>query len=119
MLTVGQVLWFVPHDRRIGYPVEVTVGAVGRKWAVVTNPSGRTHRLDKHTLEADGAGYTSPGQAHLSREAYEDRMVVVDAWRSIGNYLGGNRWNPPVGMTIEKIVAAATLLDAPTSKNAA
>jgi len=76
MLSVGQKLWFVP---RRGEAQEVEVIKVDRKWAYISG-SRPDLRVDVETLSADGRGYSSPGQCHMDREAYELDVTRRKEW---------------------------------------
>jgi hypothetical protein len=59
MLTVGQLLYYVPHDTRWSKPQFVTVTKVGRKWAemdrhlgtVAGRHSNRTNPDEQGTID--------------------------------------------------------------------
>jgi hypothetical protein len=106
MLTVGQTLIFVPSERRRGIdPVEVTVEKVGRKWAAISN----RRRIGIGDLAADGGQYSSPGRCYLSREEYDGKVRAESAWRALSRAID-QRWNPPEGVSVAKIEAAAKML---------
>lgn len=103
-LQVGDVLWYVPSDKRWDKPHAVTVEKVGRVWADL----GRRFRIDKRTLVVDGRGYTSPGRCYWSKAEWNGIAERCKAWDHIKEAIryGG----PPDGVTIEAIQAAANLL---------
>ena len=98
-LQVGQELWFVYRERRRGAPCIVIITKVGRKWAQL-NYGG--YRVNVDTLKVDGAGYTSPAQCWLTREAWEDEVNRQDAWSKLRGYFD-HRWQAPDGLPTEKI----------------
>lgn len=104
-LQVGQKLWFVPADRRNGDGCEVTVEAVGRTWAKISNQ----YRIDLQSLIADGGQYVSPGRCYLSVEAYREDVELQRAWCSFQNevYRATVR---PTGLTVAAIDEARRLL---------
>lgn len=107
MLKEGQVLWFVPYEKRWSREREVVVSKVGRKWAVIDD--GR-NRVDASTLEVDGKGYVSPGKCYVSREVYEIEKARRDSWQALRRALDERR-SAPDGVTTESIAAAAALLN--------
>jgi len=102
-LKVGQTLWWVPTNRGSG--TEVTVTAVGRKWARLDNHK----RIDVETLEADGAGYAPPGRCHRSRELYEAEALLDSQWGALRKALDA-RYRVPKGVTLGQIEQARELL---------
>jgi hypothetical protein len=104
-LVVDQKLWFVPRHTRHASACEVSVTAVGRKWAQI----GKRGRVDMETLYVDGGQYASPGRCHLSREVYEKEQSLRDAWSRFISKLSGMRIISE-GVTIEDIEAAKKLL---------
>jgi hypothetical protein len=105
---VGQTLWFVYYKGYSSSPrpdCEVTITKVGREW--LTLSSG--HRVDKHTLIADGKGYSSPGRCYLSREIYEKRVATLKAWRDFSSTIDPR--NPPDLASLESIAQAMRLLN--------
>lgn len=101
-LSVGQTLWWVPGR---GTPSEVTVAGVGRKWAQLDNHK----RIDVVTLEADGAGYTSPGRCYRDRSVYEAGVHLAREWADLRKAVSGSYIARP-GVTVEQIVQAKKLL---------
>jgi len=104
---VGQTLWFVhcgTGGNRSHMDGEVTITKVGREWLTLSN----RHRVDKHTLYADGKGYASPGRCYLSREIYEKWKAVLKAWRDFSNSIDPR--NPPAGVDLESIAQAMRIL---------
>lgn len=106
-LYVGQSLYFVYRERRMGKPMEVTVTKIGRKWAEV----GDRHRIDVETWEADGRGFTSPGQCYESKDEYDDEVHFIKSWLRLRNYMPAR---PPSGVTIDDVLAATALLGLPS-----
>jgi hypothetical protein len=106
----GQTLWFVyykSYSLRPRPDCEVTVTKVGREWLALSN----RHRVDKHTLIADGKNYSPPGRCYLSREIYEKRMATLKAWRDFSSSIDPR--NPPDGVELESIAQAIRLLNLP------
>ncbi|KVP65662.1 hypothetical protein WJ96_04655 [Burkholderia ubonensis] len=104
---VGQKLWFV--GARLGnfkaLNGEVTVTAVGKKWADV---QGEFHgRVDVTTLVADGKGYASPGRCYLSRLEWLDKEGSKLAWEALRVSMLGSC---PAELSYETIVQAGKLL---------
>jgi hypothetical protein len=107
MLTVGQVLLFVPADNRWSGPYEVTVEKVGRRWATMSRGCGR---VDINTLIVDGAGYSSPGRCYLSREEWESRRRADAAWKALCRHMERARWKAPDHLNAADIAKAAEAL---------
>src|SRR6266550_2190989 len=106
MLQVGQVLYYVPAERRFGKPYDVKVTKIGRNWAELEGGQGR---VDVKTLWLDGGQYASPGRCWLSREAYELHVLRQTVWRKLRLRLT-NEFTVPEGVTVEQIEQAAALL---------
>jgi hypothetical protein len=107
-LIVGQTLWFVYYNSYSNSPrpgCEVTITKIGRKWIGLNNG----HRVDKHTLYADGRGYSSPGRCYPSREHHETQVEIRKAWRDFSNSIDPR--NPPDGASLESIAQAIRLLN--------
>ena len=103
-LKTGDVLWYVPRDRRFAKPHSVTVGKVGRVWADI----GFRSRIDKTTLVADGHGYSSPGRCYWSESEWAEGVARDRAWAQLRGAFG---YGPPSsGVTAEDIRTAAKLL---------
>jgi hypothetical protein len=81
MIEVGQKLWFVPNRNGRGYPREVTVSKLGRKWITLAEPY--EPRINRETLIADGGNYISPGRCYLDKQAYEQDQELQKRWRLI------------------------------------
>lgn len=74
-MKIGQRLYVVMGK----YKEYMPVTKIGRKW--VTLGEGLQHvRIDKDTMKIDGAGYSSPGQAHLSKADYEEYCLRNTLW---------------------------------------
>ena len=100
-LFVGQVLFFVGNQTAwIGRSVEVK--KVGRKWAQLSN----NIRIDKITLTADGGGYNSPGQCHVSEFEYREKIASIEKWKAIKAQIQSMR-----SPSAEKIQAIQAILD--------
>lgn len=102
-MTVGQKLVFVPA-RKGAKPFEVTVEAVGRRWAYLD----RHGRVDVETFEVDGGQYSSPGQCYGTWEEYEVTTERSRVWTAFQRGMPFGRLAPEV--TTEEIRAAAKLL---------
>lgn len=119
-LTVGQELWFVPHERGREKPRALKVMKVGRKWAEVgftiglpDNKNYGPHswgRIDVKTLWADGGQYISPGRCWASREAWEAEKNRQATWRALRSKF--ERQGPaPDGMSEDAMRQIEALLD--------
>lgn len=109
MLTVGQKLWYVPHQRQ---GEEVEIAKVGRKWATTTD---HWHpRIDIKTLHADGGGSFFSGRYWLSREQYEAQKALNLLWRDFMSHIPRSGLCPD-GVTEHAIRQAAALLNIPLS----
>lgn len=76
---VGQVLLYVPNYSNYK-PIEVTVTAVGRIYAKLSNG----YRVAKNStaVEFTQNGYSSPGTLYVSREAYEAELTREKVWHA-------------------------------------
>lgn len=103
-LKVGQTLWWVPRNPNSNAD-EVKVTAVGRKWAQLANH----RRIDVVTLEADGAGYASPGRCYRDRAVYEAEAQLTSQWVALRRSIA-DRYVAPDGVTMSQIKQARELL---------
>lgn len=113
-LTVGQTLWYVPHQRYESgrdRGTEVTVIKVGRKWADLNRG---IPRISIQTMQADGGQYSSPGRCYLSRDEWLAEITLNAIWRDFASRIGGQ--SPPDGVTEDAIRQAAELLHIPMFK---
>lgn len=101
-LEVGQSLYFVPNRGQRRF---ITIESVGRKWAVIDSRL----RINKDTLIADGGQYSSPGRCYLNEEAYRAKLQLDGAWSEFRQSID-RQYQPPAGMTIEKINLAKQAL---------
>lgn len=104
-MIAGQELWFVPQESRRP-PYAVTIKQVGRKWLHLSNGE----RIDKATLIADGHGYSSPGTAYPSREIYEGRIALQNAWIEFARKVEKTWLRAPPGVTLAQIQNAERAL---------
>lgn len=104
-LEKNQKLWFVGAGNFACTRGEVTVTAVGRKWANVEGAF--IGRIAVDTLKADGGVYSPPGQCYGSQEDWIAQEGPGLAWRDL-------RWKMdaqcPKGLSYETVVEAAKLL---------
>lgn len=112
VFTVGQPLFFVPHDHRLvheraQYTYIITIEKIGRKW--LTTSHGL--RLHKDTLVADGGEYVSPGRAWITEEAYLTWLAQRQAWDAFQQQV--RRWLPSADVTVDHIAEARRLLRLP------
>mgnify|MGYP003619280468 CR=1 FL=1 len=98
MIAVGQKLWFVPREMRSPLaPGYWTVESVGRRWIYFQD---KRYRADKDN---------SPGQGHVSREAFEAERERMRAWHYLRVRLS-DMSRPGASVTLEDIHAAEVLL---------
>jgi len=103
--TAGQRLLYTPGDARDGWPVEVTVTRVGRKWIGVSGTGCADTRFDANTLLMDHRGRSSPGRVWLSLEDYNaevDRFRLHEKLRALANRHG----NPYSSQQLMQAIAA-------------
>jgi len=103
-LVVGDVLWYVPTDRRWNKPRSVTVTKVGSVWAEISDRL----RINKRTFQADGGQYQSPGRCYWSEADWAGITERTRAWSQLKEAFGHG--GPPDGVTLEAIHEAAALL---------
>lgn len=106
MFTVGQKLWFVPSQRYLGEPKEVSITKIGRKWLSVSN--GMKISIDN--LNADGGQYISPGTAYLNRGLYESDLRLNGLWKRLKLIVNAYAV-PPDCMNEQKIQDILALLE--------
>lgn len=104
-LTQHQTLWFVGGGNFFRVRGEVTVTEVGRKWARITGVY--KGRIAVDTLQADGAGYSSPGTCYASEEAWLQADGPRRAWQALRSKM---ETACPADLSFETIVAAGKLL---------
>lgn len=104
--TIGQKLWLT---RQYGNGSEVTVTAVGRKWAQLN--AGR-YRVGINTREVLGDSCRI-GQLWDSREQFEAHMLIREEWLSFVRDADEIRHRPPPALTLEKLAQARQLLGLP------
>ena len=105
---VGQVVWVEIERNRKPVGEDATVTKVGRKWVDVSGFRGR--RFDIETWALDGGKYSSPGCVYPCREARENEVARIRAWRNLSDAIDRYRYSAPPNMTIEAIQQAAELL---------
>lgn len=96
--SIGYSLWFVP-SRPGKSPRELVITEVGTKWLTC----GEDGRIDKKTLQPESLA----GTCYPSREAWEQRKELVNAWQELGFLIGCDM---PIDMTMEKIQRAKEVL---------
>ena len=106
-IAVGDKLWFVPGQRR-GEAREVTVLKVGRVWAYLSDMTVSDVRMDIHSFEMDGHGYSSPGKCYASRDEYKRIIGVSTLWNAFIRRV--QRPGRPEDITEADIRAAAAIL---------
>jgi len=102
-LEVGQKLWYVPNSSRDNQQ-EVTIQNIGRKWAKADYVS----KIDINTLEVNGGQYSSPGRCYLSKEEYDNYVLIRSVWTELAKKI--TMYKLPDGMTLEKIDAIRELV---------
>ena len=110
-LTEGQKLWWVPQRHRHEQQREVSVIKVGRKWAQLDN----NERIDIDTLIADGGQYSPSGCCYLSREIYEQKAALDQAWGKLKRDL--QYGIKPDSVTIADVEEARKLLGIADANN--
>jgi hypothetical protein len=112
--TVGQKLWYVQSERR-GRPGWVVISNIGTKWLscqYFDEQNSCTYgklRIDIETLWVDGGGYSSPGQAYVSKEEYEAEYLLNLAWGNFSTAIR-NQFRVPNGIDVKQIQRAAGAL---------
>lgn len=89
---VGQELWYVPRYSR-GNGRTVTIAKVGRKWLTFDANT----RVERESLCGEHGA-----RAYLSREAHEYEQRLRERWLQLKRAIG-DKWSPPVGLTLEAI----------------
>jgi hypothetical protein len=121
-LAIGQVLYYVPHDARRGPPFEVSVGAIGRKWASLfhveaidpgcwnSTMAGRHYGRCDFNGDVDGGGYTSPGRCWASKADYIEQESRRLAWLDFVRMVRDTPYTAPPGVSRETINYVSGLL---------
>lgn len=105
-LHVGQVVYYVPYERRHASRAgNVVVTKVGHKWAEISPVWAG--RISLETLREDSGAYTSRGEIWLSEDAYKQKSSADSAWRRLRELLQGPR---PNACTADNINSAAKAL---------
>jgi hypothetical protein len=109
MLTVGQQLYYVPHDTSRCKPQFVTVTKVGRKWAELRDGNFYLGRVSIKTLLVEAWDFSLPGRCYLSKEDYERENERLDEWLTLRKRLELT-WVCPDGISADDIRKAKALL---------
>jgi len=107
-LEANQTLYFVGTGNYHNRQGDVTVLKVGRKWADITG--AYKGRIDVVTLQADAAGYSSPGRCYASRQEWLDQEGPRRAWQQLRSSMP---MACPAGLALADIQQAAKLLGVP------
>jgi hypothetical protein len=99
---IGDVLYHVYADSRMGQSKEVTVLTVGKIWVTV---EGLRHRFRKTDLRSE----TGRSVLWLSKALYDSEKDHRDAWETLRSFVS-RRTQPPAGVTTEAMRQALTLL---------
>jgi hypothetical protein len=106
-LVVGQRVWYVPTEARRGTAHEAEVTKVGSKWAELTSVRDR---IDVKTLKAEAAlTGLSAGKCYLSQADHEADLLLRARWSEFSKKVE-DKWQPPEGMTVERIEQAQQIL---------
>jgi hypothetical protein len=112
-IVVGQIVWYVPREARLGPAHAAKVLTVGKKWAEL---EGVRSRIDIKTLEAESAVTgLSPGKCYLSHAEHAAQLALEDSWKSLRQKVEHHTWRAPPGVTLEQIEQATRILFPPTS----
>lgn len=112
-LFVGQFLWYQSNKRwkRSSY---VVVEKIGRQWATVRDAdTDMIARINLMTLQADGAGYSSPGTCYFSKEDYEREVALQNEWDA---FVLDVKYRRTPDVTVEDILQARLLLKVPKNE---
>ena len=113
-LAVGDTVWLVWNDRRRGVPQEHVVSKVGRKWVYINEGH---YRFDVDTCRVDAGKYSSPATIYESKETWEKKVSLENAWRRFSENVRSQYGTVPSGATEEAIEQAAKLLGIWSEKN--
>lgn len=104
--TVGQTLWF--RSKYGGKGQNVTVKTVGRKYVTLDTASNYRFEIGSGVV---WSGEYDVGFVYESEQAYNEQQQLLSTWREFTKCFDGHRsWNPPKGMTIERIKQAEKIL---------
>lgn len=107
-LAVGDTVCLVWDDGRRGAPQDAVVSKLGRKWVYIENGY---YRFDVDTWRVDGGKYMSPATIYESKETWEKKVSLENAWRQFAENVRNQYGNIPIGATEEAIEQAAKLLN--------
>lgn len=99
---VGQLLYWVNYERRMGPPSEVAIVKVGRRWLTLSNHK----RVDRETLIEDS---DAPGLCYLSKAAHDAVEERQQAWSELKRRLWDSH-NIPPDLSAQDIRRAMNLL---------
>lgn len=105
---VGQQLYWVYDNSRMGSNGFVTVESVGRKWIGI----GRRRRISAETMRHDGGDYSSYGRCYFTKEEHDAIVERGRAWSAL-QHLMRNTLGIPDHITTEQIRSAIALLEPP------
>jgi hypothetical protein len=113
-LSVGQELYMAPLQNRMGHPRFVRVTRVGRKWADVESgyQVGKGYdfgRIDIDSLYMDAGEYSPRYRCYLSKEEYEARVALQNAWEEFSRLVDKTR-RAPENVTLSQIENARRAL---------
>lgn len=77
---VGQSVWYVPSEKYMGDPRDVTIESVGRKWALL---AGRAGRFDVATRQVDGGEFSPRGFVYRSQVEYAAHRSPDRLWEAV------------------------------------
>ena len=103
-MKVGDTLYFVYSGNYPSAPEVVTVLALGRKWATLSNG----YRIEVETLRAERGKYSSPGRAWETKKEYDAIFFAATLWKKFRILVDAVRADND--FTAKQIVAAAAAL---------
>lgn len=101
--TVGQELYYVPGDQRWYKPCNVQIEKVGRQYLTI---KGRRNRVNIESMRDENYA----GTYYLSKEDYETKQAVDEAWVKFTKRIDTHKWKAPDGIGLEQIEQAGKLL---------
>lgn len=106
---VGQEVYLVPTQKRMGNPHFAKIEKIGRKWITLADNYGR---FSPDSMMADGGQYSPPYRCYLSKEEYEVEAAADAAWNEL-NKLIDSHYSKPEWLDKDKIDKCIELLKKP------
>ncbi len=106
-IVVGQKLYYVPNRHNSsGAPRNVVVERVGKKWITCNDCA----RLDIDTLCGDGGKYSSPGSCYLTKNHYDELVMLGSMWSDV-QQLFKSTYSRPYHITKQDMIDITAIME--------